>query len=870
MLAGGRGINFAQNEFGDPVLPGSRLHGITEDLATWFPPQAAPYVFTIAGSIDTDASMIQLETQLQEAIDALASQPPTAEELATARRQLLDELVYDLETTEDAAHQLAYFAGLDALNVLLEMPGRLAAVAPADISRVAGAYLRPHQRTIGWYLAVQEAVAPPSPGAEAGIAEDEAPPASERVSQTAPAARSIAPSPPRVLRLTDGVPVIFQSNPLSSAAFLRVLLSSTQLEIEGAATPNSPVWRHTSLNFRFRPEALRATLAQAWDALGITTYAPPPSAASIEDPAARLAVAFDEVLGVSAPERTGISAIALVGDLRIEDVLPKLEEAFGDLTPASSDPLQPRTVPRNLEIELPVAKAQAQLGYVVAAPPPSDSDWFAWRMLLYVLSHGYEGRLGVEAISRRGLVYYIDAQYLSDGTSGRVSLAIGVDPAKLDTMRALLRETLQGLTDAPPTDVELAEAKSHLIGRRLSAAQSNEEVSAALIEEWVGRGRLLSRRGVRGGRERGFVSGSGTGHTHVRSGNDNYRQGGRVMRKTHLRKIGLVLGLLVSMALVIDCARTGEDSGRAPVDTAALIFSGGRILTLGEPAIVDAVAVGSGRILAIGDRAAVEKFRGPATVDYDLSDRVLAPAFVDHHVHLLNLGFSLLYRAEPSPTFVDLAGLDSLEKIGDRVETSTSVLPDGTWILGQSWSQGAWGASELPTHEVLSTAAPDHPVFFTRGDGHAGWANHEALAAAGIDAATPDPPGGVIRRAPDGSPSGVLLERANELLATIVARALAGRDPSRLSAGGRCAVGAGRHRGLRRRFSRAARCGRSEPRLRAIPDAPGGSRPRVSVAVAHPPDGPGAELPVLAHRRRPVTLSAADAAHRRHPRQALH
>ena len=492
VLAGGRGINFGQNEFGDAVLPSSRLAGITDDLETWYPPQAAPYVLSIAGSVDAEASTADLEGRLQAAIESLSTDPPTESELAAARQQLLDELVYDLETTEDAAHQLAYFAGLDALDILIELPNRLAAVTAAEISRIAGTYLRPHQRTIGWYLIGPAPVAPPRPALSVGAAAAGPPPSSTVEAQEAQEAQPSAPSPPRVVRLADGVPVIFQSNPLSSAAFLRVLLSSTQLEIEGTATPNSPVWRHTSLNFRFRPEALQATLARAWDALGMTTYAPPTSAASIEDPAARLAVAFDEVLGVSAPERAGISAISLVGDLRIEDVLPKLEEAFGDLTPASSGPLQPRTVPRNLEIELPMAKAQAQLGYVVAAPPPTDSDWFAWRMLLYTLSHGYEGRLGVEAISRRGLVYYVDAQYLNDGTNGRASLAIGVDPAKLDAMRDLLAETLHGLAESPPTEVELAEAKSHLLGRRLTAAQSNEEVSAALVDEWIGHGRLLS------------------------------------------------------------------------------------------------------------------------------------------------------------------------------------------------------------------------------------------------------------------------------------------------------------------------------------------------------------------------------------------
>ncbi len=95
VLAGGRGINFGQNEFGDAVLPTSRLAGIADDLATWFPPQAVPYVFTLAGSIGADASTADIETRLQAAIDALISEPPAAEEMETARRRLLDELVFD-------------------------------------------------------------------------------------------------------------------------------------------------------------------------------------------------------------------------------------------------------------------------------------------------------------------------------------------------------------------------------------------------------------------------------------------------------------------------------------------------------------------------------------------------------------------------------------------------------------------------------------------------------------------------------------------------------------------------------------------------------------------------------------------------------
>ncbi len=239
------------------------------------------------------------------------------------------------------------------------------------------------------------------------------------------------------------------------------------------------------------------------------------------------------------------------------------------------------------------------------------------------------------------------------------------------------------------------------------------------------------------------------------------------MQLKDVKKFSIVSVLAVCLALLGSCARPGEDG--APEQTAAsFIISGGPILTLGEPAAVEAIAIGDGVILAMGERESVEGLRGPDTVDLDLAGRVMVPAFVDHHVHLLNLGFSLLYRAEPSPTFVDLAKLGSLEAVSDEVRARAGELPDGTWILGQSWSQGAWGASELPTHEVLSTAAPGHPVFFTRVDGHAGWANSEALRAAGVDASTPDPPGGVIGRAPDRSPDGVLLERANELLRPVL------------------------------------------------------------------------------------------------------
>jgi predicted Zn-dependent peptidase len=112
-------------------------------------------------------------------------------------------------------------------------------------------------------------------------------------------------------------------------------------------------------------------------------------------------------------------------------------------------------------------------------------------MALYVLSHGYEGRLGKEAISRRGLVYYIDSAYRSNGADGWVTLDIGVDPAKLPAMRDLLRSELQRLREEPPSQAEVDEARRHLLGRFVSASQSNAELADRLSREWLWYGELM-------------------------------------------------------------------------------------------------------------------------------------------------------------------------------------------------------------------------------------------------------------------------------------------------------------------------------------------------------------------------------------------
>ena len=91
-------------------------------------------------------------------------------------------------------------------------------------------------------------------------------------------------------------------------------------------------------------------------------------------------------------------------------------------------------------------------------------------------------------------------------------------------------------------------------------------------------------------------------------------------------------------------------------------------------------------------------------------------------------------------------------------------MPAGTWIIGRGWDQNDWGDTRFPSHEALSRAVPDHPVYLTRVDGHAALVNARAMTAANLTATATNPEGGRIERLPDGAPSGVLVDRAMGLV----------------------------------------------------------------------------------------------------------
>jgi len=211
----------------------------------------------------------------------------------------------------------------------------------------------------------------------------------------------------------------------------------------------------------------------------------------------------------------------------------------------------------------------------------------------------------------------------------------------------------------------------------------------------------------------------------------------------------------------IAAEQAGED-----VSPADIVFLGDHIVTMDpDRPSVEAVAVRGETIAAAGSRDDVLALRGEATRVVELGDRALLPGFIDAHGHFLAVGRSLDALSLHPPPVGDVRNVDDVvRKI--RAWIAEREIPPGGLVVGSGYDDSLLAEQRHPTRDDLDRASTAHRIVLTHVSGHLRTANSAALAAGGVTAGTPDPPGGHIRRRPGSrEPDGVLEERAGALVA---------------------------------------------------------------------------------------------------------
>jgi predicted amidohydrolase YtcJ len=188
-----------------------------------------------------------------------------------------------------------------------------------------------------------------------------------------------------------------------------------------------------------------------------------------------------------------------------------------------------------------------------------------------------------------------------------------------------------------------------------------------------------------------------------------------------------------------------------------LLLLNARVVTMNpkQPG-AEAIAISGGRILWVGNNGEAKKLFPVATETIDLGGATVLPGIIDAHTHLMSLGESFLK--------LNLKDVATEQEAVELVRQRAATAATGEWILGWGWDEGKW-AAHYPTHHALSEAAPNNPVFLVGLHSFAAWANKRALEIAGVVKDTKDPDSGKIARDGAGEPTGILMGRAQELVA---------------------------------------------------------------------------------------------------------
>ena len=184
------------------------------------------------------------------------------------------------------------------------------------------------------------------------------------------------------------------------------------------------------------------------------------------------------------------------------------------------------------------------------------------------------------------------------------------------------------------------------------------------------------------------------------------------------------------------------------------IFLNGRVWT-GDDAQpwAEALAVSGDTLIGVGKNAEIKAMAAADTAVTDLAGRFVTPGFHDAHVHFPG----------PSVNAITLNDVATLEEFQAKLKAFAAAHPDLPWIRGKGWGYSIF-PNQIADKKYIDAVVPDRPVYLNERDGHMGLANSAALRAAGVTAATQDPPNGHVMKDKSGQPTGEFKEAAQALI----------------------------------------------------------------------------------------------------------
>ncbi len=190
------------------------------------------------------------------------------------------------------------------------------------------------------------------------------------------------------------------------------------------------------------------------------------------------------------------------------------------------------------------------------------------------------------------------------------------------------------------------------------------------------------------------------------------------------------------------------------------IFYNAQVITMDDQLpIAEAVLVKDGIICKVGTNEAVLGMQDAETHLRDLKGRALLPGFIDAHSHFTAVARSLLMvNARPSPS----GPCDTKELLLAKFRRALEAgdWSEGDWLLGMGYDPSAFPDKADITRHDLDAISKTVPISCIHVSGHLAVLNTLGLQKLGYWGDYTVPTGGTVELLSDGTPSGLITERA--------------------------------------------------------------------------------------------------------------
>lgn len=155
------------------------------------------------------------------------------------------------------------------------------------------------------------------------------------------------------------------------------------------------------------------------------------------------------------------------------------------------------------------------------------------------------------------------------------------------------------------------------------------------------------------------------------------------------------------------------------------LYRNGSVYTAADP-FATALLVDGDTVAWVGSEQAASSIADSSMEVIDLHGALVAPGFVDSHVHLTETGIAL--------DSLQLGDARSAAEILDAVAAAIAGQPAdaGATVLGHGWDESSWTDQALPSREELERAAGGRHVFLSRVDAHSALVSSSLAEAAGL------------------------------------------------------------------------------------------------------------------------------------------